>query len=859
MKFWRNVFVFAHPPRGPSGRLERGGQSRLARGGRISINTRQQIADEIIVNINGKTESTSPSPAFAALRATNANPPRVRVMNFRFRKLVVLLFVVGCFLVSANNADASAPATPILNQIVPRGVQRGTTKEVNFHGERLFGAQEVFFYDEGFEVKKLEQVSDKVVKVTIAVSSDCRLGEHVAQLRTADGVSDYRNFYVGVLPEIDEVEPNSSFETPQEIEMGRTVNGVINSEDMDWFQIKATAGQRISVEIEAIRLGVMFDPWIEMRDADGKELIRCDDSPLTKQDGHFSILAPADGVYNIMVRETSWGGNDQSRYRLHVGDFPRPTVAYPAGGKFGETREILFLGDPSGPIKKSVVLPDSKSFRDGVFYRDDSGVCPSPLPFMLSHLDSFEEVEPNDKFPDQAALTLPCAIDGRLARGDTIDYHKFTAKKGETWIIDCRARCIGSPLDAMMNVYDASNKKHLAGNDDASGKPDPQLRFKAPADGDYYVRVLDHLRRSGDDFVYRLEIDKPKPTLSVGIKRNDRYSQRQQQIAIHRGNRFAALFDTRRADFNTAGIKLIADSLPEGVTMESRPLPSNMNFMPVVFSASKDAVIEGALCEILGQPLETDKEVTTSFSMRADFALGAPNNQLYFACDVDKAAVAVLKSVPFRLEMVPPATPLLRDGSTTVKVKIHRDEGFEKDVLIYFPFRPPGVSAKYQVKIAKNVSEFDYPLSANNKSAVGKWPVYVNGRSEMKGAAWVSTKLQEIEIAEPRVKIQTTLASITQGETADLSCTVEQLIPFEGEATAELIGLPPHVTSDSPLKFDSSTETLTFKIETTEKSPLGKHSPQVRVKIPHQGGMMTATAGRGQIRINKARTKVATK
>ena len=114
-------------------------------------------------------------------------------------------------------------------------------------GARLFDAKEVFFYDEGFEVKKIEQVSAAAVKVTVSVSPDARIGEHVAQLRTTSGVTDYRNFFVGVLPEVTEAEPNSEFATPQKIEFGSTVNGVITNEDVDWFQVEAKKDQRISV------------------------------------------------------------------------------------------------------------------------------------------------------------------------------------------------------------------------------------------------------------------------------------------------------------------------------------------------------------------------------------------------------------------------------------------------------------------------------------------------------------------------------------------------------------------------------------------------------------------------------------
>ena len=47
-------------------------------------------------------------------------------------------------------------------------------------------------------------------------------------------------------------------------------------------------------------------------------------------------LAPADGKYYVQVRESSYGGDGNCYYRLHVGNFPRPIAVYPAGGKMGE-------------------------------------------------------------------------------------------------------------------------------------------------------------------------------------------------------------------------------------------------------------------------------------------------------------------------------------------------------------------------------------------------------------------------------------------------------------------------------------------------------------------------------------------
>ena len=152
------------------------------------------------------------------------------------------LFFVTAFAVTTI-ANASSPS---LGLVLPRGVQRGAETQMEFTGARLDDAQEIFFYDPGFEVTKLEAVANKVT-VTVVVAPDCRMGEHFAQVRTASGISEYQSFYVGPFANVEEVEPNSDFATPQAVEKGVTVNGIVQNEDVDYYVVDAKKGERISV------------------------------------------------------------------------------------------------------------------------------------------------------------------------------------------------------------------------------------------------------------------------------------------------------------------------------------------------------------------------------------------------------------------------------------------------------------------------------------------------------------------------------------------------------------------------------------------------------------------------------------
>src|SRR5262245_23565770 len=201
-------------------------------------------------------------------------------------------------------------ASPSLGGIAPRGGQRGTETAISFNGARLSDAKEILFYEPGFTVSKLEVVNDSQVKASVKIAADCRLGEHAMRVRTASGISELLTFWVGPLPVIAEKEPNSELATAQKVPLNVTIMGVVDSEDVDYFAFEAKKGQRISAEIEAMRLGTtLFVPYIAILDSKRFELAATDDAPLLGQDAFCSVIIPADGTYYVQVRESAYGGN----------------------------------------------------------------------------------------------------------------------------------------------------------------------------------------------------------------------------------------------------------------------------------------------------------------------------------------------------------------------------------------------------------------------------------------------------------------------------------------------------------------------------------------------------------------------
>ena len=757
-------------------------------------------------------------------------------------KLRELILVIVAWLLGIAFANYTHAASPRLSNIQPRGVQRGAEHVLTFNGNNLGDAQEIFFYEKGFEVLEVKGEGNKAT-VKVKVSSDCRLGEHVAQVRTASGISDYRTIYVEGLPVLNEKEPNSVFETPQEISLNHVVNGHISNEDVDYYVVQATKGQRITAEIVAMRLSTAnFDPYVAILDEKRFELATNDDTALALQDGFASVIAPADGKYIIEVRESAYAAG--SNYRLHVGTFPRPKAVFPPGGKLGTEIDVKYLGMPTGDLAAKIKLPETDVTDFGVVAMDAGGIAPTANNFRLFSHDNAFEKEPNNSFDVASPAELPLAFNGTIETPGDVDFYKFAAKKGQAFDVECFARRIRSGLDPVMNIY-KTDRGGLVGNDDSRG-PDSYVRFTVPADGEYYIRIADHLGRGGPDLVYRIEFQPVKPKLSLGIPRNERYGQFRQQIYVPKGNRFGTLISAKRENFG-GDLKLLGENLPPGITMHCVDMPANQNTMPVVFEATADAQLNGKLIDFLATHTDPSKNITGGFRNRADYIIAGPGQSLYRWKDVDKLAMAVINEIPFKLDVVQPKVPIVRDGSMHVKIVATKKEGWDEDINITFPYRPPGLGASSSVKMPKGKNEILYPINANGNAEIKEWKFYALGSSQ---GHWGATQLANLKIADAYARFELQRPACEQGQEAAVLCKVNHTTPFEGEATATLVGLPPKVTAE-PLKLTKDTKELTFTLKTQKDSPVGKHNLICQLVIPMSGESVTSRAGTVQFQIDK--------
>lgn len=740
-------------------------------------------------------------------------------------------------------AGIASAAYPAFNATTPRGAQRGSEFKMKITGERLADFETLMFFSPGFTMKSVDKVENNLVECTVAVAADTRPGNHLIRVVTRSGVSHGRQFFVGHYPNVEEVEPNNDLDLAQPVDYNQTIEGVVQNEDVDYFKINLKKGQRLTLEAEGIRLGYgTFDPYIAILDKDRFEKVTSDDTILFRQDGYCSWTPEEDGEYYILMRDSSYRGSATSYYRLHIGGYVRPEVVYPAGGKPGQSTLVRFIGCDGSIIEEEAAIPaDAPEMH--MLFASTQEPAPAGNLFRVVDLENTLEVEPNNSRDTATPVSngALAALNGIIEEPGDEDFFKLPGlKKGQKLLVQGFGQALGSPIDMVVNIYDAKGG-NVGNNDDGGGlrRLDSKITIDVPNDGDYFVRVRDHLKRGGPSYVYRIEVAAAPKELyfsSPNFTVND--SHYRQFIAAPKGGRFATLVNVTRSGVS-GDFTFHADGLPAGVKLLTETLPKDYSSIPLLFECAPDAAHASAAVPITLRPVDPAQGVIGK--MRQSFDVVRLGNVIYLTETHDQMPVAIVDEAPFSLKIESPPVPLVAGGVQNLKVVAMRKEGFTAPIRVFMIWRPNGVSSLGEVTIPEKENEAIFVLDAKNEVAAGKWNLTVLGEADAgSGRVYNASPFHEIETAPAYLKAPTmALAAVEQGKETSMLAKLEILQPFEGEAIAEVVGLPETIQVE-PAKITKDSKEAVFKVITTDKSPVSKQSNLfVKVEIPVKDGLTT--------------------
>lgn len=409
-------------------------------------------------------------------------------------------------------------AAPTLDSLYPAGAQRGSTVTVTAGGK--FDPWPVQAWADSPEIQITPAAASGTF--TFKISDKAPTGPHLVRLHNADGASGFRVFLIGQQREINETEPNDELSKIKTIEaLPVTINGVLEkSGDIDAFAFHLDAGQCLIASVVGRRLGAPMDPMLHLYDGSGNELAFAHDGfgldPLlvhrARSSGTYIIRISAFAHPPAADVKLTGAKNDVYRLSLSIGPFARTT--WPAGIKRGDKKTLPLLD--LCPDASSTVEVDATGIinKDHVFVPTSDGEGR-----LRVELGSGPELMEQD-ISANTALSAPFAINGRIGSSGEDDRYEFSSSKDQKVILSLRAGSLGSALDALLRLEDASGKELLR-NEDSIGDGDLRVEWNPPADGKYRLIISDMKRVGSKEAIYRFSVEKPAPAITATVAASD--------------------------------------------------------------------------------------------------------------------------------------------------------------------------------------------------------------------------------------------------------------------------------------------------------------------------------------------------
>jgi hypothetical protein len=169
----------------------------------------------------------------------------------------------------------------------------------------------------------------------------------------------------------------------------------------------------------------------------------------------MGFKVPISGNYRLRIGERTDSGSKEHFYRVSIGSFPVVVGAYPLAipSKRESTLELIGVNLPAGTTRKitaeaagEVEVPvDPEQMRSR-----------RPLKVLVAEGTEGLEVEPNDSADRAMEVAVPSAINGRIGAGSggskDVDLFRFTARRGQTLVVETEASRRGSPLDTRIEI-----------------------------------------------------------------------------------------------------------------------------------------------------------------------------------------------------------------------------------------------------------------------------------------------------------------------------------------------------------------------------------------------------------------------
>ncbi len=363
----------------------------------------------------------------------------------------------------------------------------------------------------------------------ITAGADAPVGVCGLRIATRDGLTNAVLFHIDDLP----VKAKIGSDKPVSLSLPACVWGTFREGTLDRYTITVAAGERVSFEAIANRLGKDADPLITIRDAAGKFVTERDNDPGLYFDFRFEHTFEKAGTYTLEVRDARFRASEHHHYILRVGKFPPERVAVPAavessrlpGAFFTNTKRSGDHGSAWLPVTVAegpiTVAREFDELRDNALSQATSGSAQLAFLWSPTRVNPFQ---PLDKLITIGRLqatpaAVPGILCGTLRKPGRSQAFVVTLDKGQRIFVKGEAKTLNSPADIEVMITDRLGRELRRGSEPPNGG-EVMLDFTANTPGEYGIVVRDTLRDGGDSHAFRLTVrsDPFPPMLTAEVE-----------------------------------------------------------------------------------------------------------------------------------------------------------------------------------------------------------------------------------------------------------------------------------------------------------------------------------------------------
>ncbi len=642
-------------------------------------------------------------------------------MQAKLSLSVIALSVAGSAI--AQPPPPAIPATyPTINTQANIGGKPGSTVDLAITGTNLLDATGVWTSFGGTTTIPDGQKDAAKLNVKLVIPKEAGIGLHTYRVATKAGLSNVRPFIVDELNEIAEKDNNKKT-APQVVTAPCVVLGTATSEASDFYRLSVKAGESLTMEVLARRIGSPLDPVMYVYDASGKELpgLYADDTPGLQSDCRVSHTFPTAMDIVIEVRDATFRGGGDFAYRLRIGNFPGAMTTYPLAIQKGQTTNVGFAGPLLDGVKPVSTVGD-RDFR-WIQPKREMGLAGWPVPLSVTPEPQATEQEPNDTQEKANTIAVPGGISAVFGKKNDIDYFKFPAKKGVKYFITALTHEVNTPCEVYFRVLDVKGLELAKSNPQQAVT---RVEISAPADGDLFISCEQTNFLYSPTEVYHLSV-KPVSAEVVAIVPFDR-------VDLPAGGVGAVPITglVKTNGFNApVTVELIGVEGVSGKTLlpaTANPQPNAPVWLPIV---CKPGTKPGPLVGSLTTTATIDgKSVTTTVNL-IDVVKGNLANMPTPPRDItNRFGVAVVPEAPLSAELKFDKLEVTKGGNLVGKVIAKRGDKVDGDITVTAVSLPATSVPKFSpVTKGKNdaVVELNIPVTV----AVGTHIVFLKATTKV--------------------------------------------------------------------------------------------------------------------------------